>query len=545
MKIAGLQWRSIVGSPQKNGERLIQGYLDACKQGADLVVTPELYLSGYSSQDLFTRKDFLIACEKALQQIMQAIGEIPLIVGTPRENRNAPCKSVWNAAVVLQNKKIVHEVHKTLLPAYSVFNEERYFERGQGSEPFQYKGRRIGITICEDIWNVPEIPDNYLYTLNPVQILQDKGADGFINLSASPWYLHRETQRWQVVQSHAQKTKAPWVYVNVVGGYDEILFDGQSMACDAAGNWTAFGKAFEEDILWADWNASSTIQLKEGQKEEMYDKALEMGFRDYLSASGFKKVLLGLSGGIDSALTAALAVKAIGAENVMGVAMPSKYSSKGSIADAEALAHSLGIEFHISPIQEMVDQFLRQMEPLFQGKPQDVTEENAQARIRGLTLMALSNKTGRLLLTTGNKSEVGVGYCTLYGDMCGGLNLIGDLWKTEVYALARWINREKEIIPRSSIEKAPSAELRQNQTDQDSLPPYDILDAILEKYIVQGRSIEEIIGSGYEAAIVRDVTRKVDNSEYKRKQAAPILRVSRVAFGVGRLWQIHHFFHQR
>jgi NAD+ synthetase len=423
---------------------------------------------------------------------------------------------------------------KTLLPTYDVFDEDRYFEPAKENLPVEFSGQKIGLTICEDVWNDEDFWRDRRYQRNPAMELTSAGAKLIVNVSASPWHLGKNKLRREMLSKLAAKTKCPLVYCNLVGGNDELIFDGASLVFNARGQLIAEGKMFDEDFLLVELASARTIQHVPLSDEVKVYKALVLGLRDYVHKCGFKSVVLGLSGGIDSALTAVIAVDALGKENVRGVSLPSQFSSQGSLDDARVLAHNLGIQYDVVPIQPMFVSAKAQLQEIFAGRPEDTTEENIQARLRAVILMGLSNKFGSLLLTTGNKSELAVGYCTLYGDMCGGLAVISDVPKTMIYRLAKWINQKREIIPAASITKAPSAELRPNQTDQDSLPPYDVLDAILNAYVVEGKSAAEIIRAGFDEATVRRVVRLIDANEYKRRQAAPGLKVTSKAFGVGR-----------
>jgi NAD+ synthetase len=470
-----------------------------------------------------------------LQRLAGATGPVGLIVGFVGENPVRPGRETTNAVALLQHGRVLAARAKMLLPTYDVFDEDRYFEPAIENQPVEFNGRRIGLTICEDLWNDEDFWRDRRYRRNPAAELAAAGAECLVNVSASPWHLGKNRVRHAMLASLVAKTGRPLLYCNLVGGNDELVFDGASLAFDARGQLLARGALFAEDFVIADTGvAAPATDPDDFSDEEKLYRALVLGLRDYLHKCGFQSALLGLSGGIDSALTAALAAEALGPENVRGVSLPSPYSSAGSLEDARVLAANLGIRYDVIPIEAAFATVKQQLAPVFAGLAEDVTEENLQARLRGVILMALSNKFGSLLLTTGNKSELAVGYCTLYGDMCGGLAVIADVPKTMVYRLARWINREREIIPAASLTKPPSAELRPNQTDQDSLPPYEVLDAILEAYVVEGRSAEEIVAAGFEAATVRRVIRLIDLSEYKRRQAAPGLKVTSKAFGVGR-----------
>jgi len=461
-----------------------------------------------------------------------------------------------NSAAVLQDGKIVWRTHKSLLPTYDVFDEDRYFEPAKSVAPFEFNGRKLGITICEDIWNDEDFWPDRLYRRDPVRELIAQGAEIILNLSASPWCDGKDRTRLEMLRRVARDEKIPLAQVNLVGANDELIFDGHSVALNACGEVLALGKGFAEDVLVVDLNqrpltrpaatlspaggegrgewAAGLSELNFPPREQQIFSALSLGIRDYVRKCGFKSVILGLSGGIDSALIAVLAADALGAENVFGVAMPARYSSSGSLSDAAALAKNLGIRYEVLPIEPAFLAVEKQLAKIFAGTKPNEAEENVQSRLRGVTLMALSNKFGALVLTTGNKSEMAVGYCTLYGDMNGALAPIADVFKTDIYKIARWVNREREIIPADSITKPPSAELRHDQTDQDSLPPYDVLDAILDAYVVKNLGKEEIIRRGFAADVVNDVVNKINFSEYKRRQAAPGLRVSPRAFGMGR-----------
>lgn len=539
MKFGLLQFNSTIGDFATNGRRLLDGYETACQGGADFVAAPELFLCGYPPRDLLLRADFIQQNLQALEQAASGVRETPLCVGFVDRNPNRPGKPLRNSAAILQNGRIVQRIHKSLLPSYDVFDEARYFEPADEVSVFRHRDRKLGITICEDIWNDEDFWPERLYRADPVKDLIAKGADAILNLSASPWHRGKEETRLAMLQKVAADERIPLLQVNSIGANDELIFDGHSVALDHEGKIISMGKGFEEDLLIVDVNSGSAgperqTDWKWPAGEHQLFSALSLGIGDYVRKCGFKSIVCGLSGGIDSALTAALAVDALGAANVLGVAMPSKFSSEGSLRDAEALAKNLGIRFESIPIEPVVAAMEGQLEKQFSGLARNEAEENIQSRLRGVILMALSNKFGSLVLTTGNKSELSVGYCTLYGDMCGALAVIADVLKTEVYQIARWINRDRVIIPEATITKHPSAELRPNQKDQDSLPDYDILDAILSAYVVQNRSRDEIVARGFDPAIVNDVINKITFSEYKRRQAAPGLKVSPRAFGMGR-----------
>jgi NAD+ synthase (glutamine-hydrolysing) len=535
MRIGLLQLNATVGAFDLNRARLEAAYREAVGKGAELVLAPELFLCGYPPRDLLLRDDFVRRGLDCLTQLAASIGDVPLITGYVDRNANRPGRALRNAAAVLQNGKIVHRVMKSLLPTYDVFDEDRYFEPAEKVAPIELLGKKIALTICEDIWNDEDFWPERRYRRDPVHELVAAGAELIVNISASPWERGKESRRLAMLQRVARDERVPLVQVNSVGANDELIFDGHSVALDAQGKLVALGASFAEDILVVETEAAATASpsLPPNQEEQLY-RALVLGVRDYVAKCGFKSVVLGLSGGIDSALVAVIAAEALGAANVWGVSLPSRHSSGHSLADAAQLARKLGIRYDVLPIADPVLQAETVLGPLFVDRAADLTEENIQSRMRGLLLMALSNKFGPLVLTTGNKSELAVGYCTLYGDMCGALAVIADVLKTEIYELANWINREEEIIPWNTIRKPPSAELRPDQTDQDSLPPYDVLDRILRHYVVDESDPKMLEGEGIAPEIVRDVLNKITFSEYKRRQAAPGLKVSPRAFGMGR-----------
>ena len=535
MKIGLLQLNSTIGDFAANRKNLLTGYEKAVALGAEFVLAPELFLCGYPPRDLLLRDDFIDANLTALEETAKGVGAIPLCVGYVDRNLEKPGRALQNSAAVLQNGKIIWRTHKSLLPTYDVFDEDRYFEPVKSVAPFEFNGHKLGITICEDIWNDEDFWPERIYRRDPVKELISQGAEIILNISASPWHDGKERTRLEMLRRVARDEKIPLAQVNLVGANDELIFDGHSVALNSRGEPIAFGKGFAEDILVADLETGSVPQkIEQPPREQQIFSALSLGIRDYVRKCGLKSVILGLSGGIDSALVAALATDALGAENVLGVAMPARYSSEGSLHDAAALAKNLGIRYEVLPIEPSFLAVEKQLGGIFAGTKPNEAEENVQSRLRGVTLMALSNKFGALVLTTGNKSEIAVGYCTLYGDMNGALAPIGDVLKTDIYKIARWVNRERKIIPENSITKPPSAELRPNQKDQDSLPEYEILDAILELYVVKNLSKPEIIARGFAAAVVNDVINKINFSEYKRRQAAPGLKVSPRAFGMGR-----------
>ena len=525
MKIALAQINPVVSDFSGNSKLMLDAAERAASLGADLVVFPEISLMGYPPRDLVEQKSFVNNGLRALDGLSAKL-PLPAIIGFVSRNETGTGKSLHNSAALVAGGGIVSVHHKTLLPTYDVFDERRYFEPGGQPRVAELCGRKLGITICKDIWSEEG---------SPVAELAAQGAEVIVNLSASPFTLGKIGVRRQLLSDRARAVSLPMVYVNQVGGNDELLFDGGSMVVNAAGEVVALAKRFEEDLLLVDMNAlPDAIQNVAEDTAAAAFSALALGTRDYLHKCGFKGAVIGLSGGIDSALTAAVAVDALGAENVLGVAMPSRYSSESSISDARELAANLGIRFLTIPIEPTHEAFTKMLEPVFQGLAPDVTEENIQARIRGATLMALSNKLGMLLLATGNKSELVVGYCTLYGDMCGGLAPLSDVPKTMVYDISRWLNRDREVIPASTISKAPSAELRPDQTDQQTLPPYDVLDRILRLYIEESLDLEDIVASGIERDVVEDVVRRIELAEYKRRQAVPGIKITSKAFGCGR-----------
>jgi NAD+ synthetase len=552
LKIGLLQLNSTVGDFVTNRQKLVAGCEKARALGAEFVIAPELFLCGYPPRDLLLRADFVAANLAALAETAKSIGSIPLCVGYVDENSERPGRALRNSAAVLLDGKIVWRTHKSLLPTYDVFDEDRYFEPAKNATPYEFNGRKLGITICEDIWNDEDFWPERLYRRDPIQELIKQGADIILNLAASPWHDGKEKTRLAMLQRVAHDERVPLAQVNLVGANDELIFDGHSVALDARGEIIVLGKGFAEDVLVVDLEAEvhSPQPTAPGPsnfppREQQLFAALSLGIRDYVHKCGFKSVIVGLSGGIDSALVAVLAAEALGADQVLGVSMPARYSSAGSLSDAGALAKNLGIRYEVLPIEPAFQSVEKQLARVFAGTKPNEAEENVQSRLRGVTLMALSNKFGALVLTTGNKSEMAVGYCTLYGDMCGALAVIADVFKTDVYKIARWLNRERIIIPEASLTKPPSAELRPNQTDQDSLPPYETLDRILDAYVVQHLSKEEIIRRGFDAAVVNDVINKVTFSEYKRRQAAPGLKVSPRAFGMGRRIPIAQKFRAR
>jgi len=557
MKIGFVQLNATVGDFDGNAKRIAAACTELEARGAEIILTPELALCGYPPQDLLFKSDFVPSGLRALKELHAKVGRAAWIIGCVDKNSQPNGRPFFNSAAVLEAGRPIRMVHKSLLPTYDVFDEARYFEPATESVPLMIGGRLIGVTICEDIWMEEYLPRG-LYGRDPVHDLVAAGAAAIVNISASPFQIGKPDLRREMIRTQAGKHRVPFFYCNAVGGNDQLVFDGHSLAATADGVVWLSAPGFQEGLFAADIGdmnhaaafdpippevpnfQSPALVLDPWPKaitNDMRDlrDALVLGLRDYMRKCGFRSAVLGLSGGIDSAVTACLAVSALGSENVTGVAMPSPFSSDHSIEDALELAKNLGISCLQIPIGPSFDAFRGQMSGVFAGKPEDITEENMQARLRGLTLMSLSNKFGHLLLTTGNKSELAVGYCTLYGDMCGGLAVISDVPKTMVYQLAEFLNAGgKPIIPLRTIEKPPSAELRPNQTDQDTLPPYNVLDEILRLYVEENFGTAAIIARGFDPETVRWVVRRVDLNEYKREQAAPGLKVTARAFGIGR-----------
>ncbi len=537
MKIALVQTNPTIGDVRGNAAKIVAGYEQAGALGANLVVFPEQALLGYPAKDLLLRGEVIARNVAVLEELAARSGSVGMVLGYAEVNAHPYGRPLFNSAVVAENGRVLARVRKRLLPTYDVFDEVRYFETGGVQPVVEFQGRRLGLSICEDMWADEERLARPLYDCDPLAELARAGADLLINISASPYYLGKYATRVEVLAGHARRSGVPVAFCNQVGGNDELLFDGASCVVGADGRVVAQAKAFEEDLLLVDLEDLDAAR-REAQPEGVagLHDALVMGLRDYVHKCGFRSVVLGLSGGIDSAVVACLAAAALGPENVHGVALPSRHSSTHSVEDARTLAESLGLRYSVIEIEPMHAAFEQALAGQFAGRTPDVTEENIQARVRGVVLMALSNKFGSLLLTTGNKSELAVGYCTLYGDMCGGLAVISDVPKRMVYELAEEVNRRagREIVPRSTIEKPPSAELRPNQTDQDTLPPYDVLDDILVRFEERQEGAGEIVGAGNSADVVREVIRKIHGNEYKRQQAAPGLKVTSRAFGFGR-----------
>lgn len=539
MRLALCQINTTVGDFPGNLRKIQNALKTAESTGCRLVVFPELSVCGYPPRDLVERRGFVRRCMETLQEIAQDVPKNTLALVGTLEPHSQGGRPVYNAAAAVCGGRILRFFRKALLPNYDVFDEHRNFQPyPYPQEPLVWENLKIGVTICEDIWNTPGFLPEGFYDYDPLAFLSLQGCDFLVNLSSSPYHAAKPKKRLQLLKTVAGRMRCPVVYTNLVGGNDELIFDGSSMVVDAQGRLRALGKAFEEDVLVVDLDEEKTCPESFLDDEEEIHRALTLGLRDYAQKSGFERLLLGLSGGIDSALTAVLAAKALGAERVLGITLPSPFSSRGSIEDSRTLAQNLGISFLEIPITPYYEKILEGLKPFFEDRPVDVTEENLQARLRGLLLMAFSNKFRSLLLATGNKSELAMGYCTLYGDMSGGLSVIGDLPKTWVYRLARWINREKEIIPQAVLTKPPSAELKPNQKDQDTLPPYDRLDKMLQIAVEEGGGVEELCAAGFTEEEAWDFLRRLDTAEYKRRQAAPVLKVTAKAFGTGRRYPI-------
>lgn len=535
MKIALAQINPTVGDIEANSAK-IKGYIKrAAEQGAELVIFGELSLIGYPPKDLLLKKQFIEDNLAALDDIARQCDACAALVGFACRHGGSTGRYLHNAAALLAQGRVQATYYKQLLPTYDVFDEGRYFQAAASQQVVEFGNRRLGLTICEDIWQQREHGERSLYDAKPLADLAEAGVDLVVNMSASPFVLDKHAFRRELFARQCRRYGLGLLYVNQVGGNDELIFDGGSCALGPDGEVWGQAKDFAEDLLLIDLDKPEIARREDVRSGiASVHEALVLGLRDYVVKCGFQSVVLGLSGGIDSAVTAALAVEALGADKVVGVALPSRYSSEHSMVDAKQLAKNLGIGFQVIPIEEAHRAMEGMLAEAFAGRESDITEENIQARLRGNILMALSNKFGHLLLTTGNKSELAVGYCTIYGDMAGGLAVISDVPKTMVYELARHINRAGTIIPETVITKAPSAELRPDQRDEDSLGPYEQLDAILQLYVEQEQSVEEIVAAGFEAEVVKRVIRLVDRNEYKRKQAAPGLKVTSRAFGFGR-----------
>ena len=540
MKIALGQINPTVGDFTGNSKKIVEYAQRARESGAGLILFPEMSVCGYPARDWVEKPSFVERSRKAVESIAQQTRGIAVICGFPTRAEVETGKSVMNSAGLLRNGKIEFVQSKMLLPTYDVFDEMRNFAPAREQALLPFCGRQMALTICEDAWNDKQFWNRRLYGVDPVEELVRRGANFVLNISASPFWVGKRELRLKMLQAIAKHYKTPVVMVNQIGGNDQLIFDGSSLVLAPDGSVVAQARSFEEDLIFfePDTMKGDVHEQIEGLEASVY-AALVLGTRDYVRKCGFQNVIVGLSGGIDSALTAAIAVDALGAENVLGVGMPSPYSSRGSIDDSRELAANLGIRFELLRITNIFEAYRQTLKPAFTGYEEDVTEENLQARIRGTMLMAFSNKFGALVLSTGNKSEVGIGYCTLYGDMAGGLAVISDVPKTLVYRLSHYVNSRRPVIPKSTLEKEPSAELRPNQKDSDSLPPYEVLDTILEDYIEDNKTAEQIASErGYDLAVVRKIALSIERTEYKRQQAAPSLKISEKAFGVGRRFPI-------
>ncbi|HSE43641.1 MAG TPA: NAD+ synthase [Acidobacteriota bacterium] len=543
MKVALGQINTTVGAFKQNVRKILD-FTQEARGKTDIILFPELAICGYPPKDLLEKQDFIEANLEALNELAAEIEGIDVVVGFAEPNRAPEGKACFNSAAVIRDRKVVSIHRKTLLPTYDVFDEGRYFEPARTHDLVMLEGHLVGVTVCEDVWNDKDSFARPLYHTDPLQISVKMGAEYVMNISASPYHKEKWEERHNLLQNEARKYHKFVIYCNLVGGNDELIFDGRSIIVSPDGELMARAKDFEEDLLIFDLDSKEPIIRSSSHSMiENAEKALVLGTRDYVSKCGFSKVLLGLSGGVDSAVTCVLAVKAFGPENVLGVMMPSQYSSQHSITDAVALAKNLGIRYEVIPIKNIFDTFRQELKPIFKDAPEDITEENLQARIRGNLLMALSNKYNLLLLSTGNKSELAVGYTTLYGDSCGGLAVISDVPKTMVYDIAHHMNRDREVIPINTIQKPPSAELRPGQKDTDSLPAYEVLDPILEAYIEDNLGMEEIVKrTGAQPELVRKILRMVDRAEYKRKQLPIGLKITTKAFGFGRRMPIAQRF---
>jgi NAD+ synthase (glutamine-hydrolysing) len=540
VKIALGQINPTVGDFAGNAARIIEFSHRAHAEGAGLILFPELSVCGYPPRDLVERPSFVTHNRESLERIAAETRDLAVICGLVTPAHAETGKSVMNSAALLREGRVAFLQSKMLLPTYDVFDEMRNFAPAKRQELFPFCGKQMALTICEDAWNDKQFWNRRLYTFDPVEALLNAGGNVLLNISASPFWLGKRKLRDEMLATIARHHKVPVAMVNQVGGNDSLVFDGSSLVLDATGKVIARGKSFEEDIIYFDSDklTGEIHEQVEGEEATTY-AALVLGTRDYVHKCGFRQVIIGLSGGIDSALTAVIAADAVGPENVIGVGMPGPYSSQGSIADARTLAGNLGIRFDVLCIKDIFESYRKTLTPVFAGRKEDETEENIQSRARGTLLMALSNKFGAIVLSTGNKSELGVGYCTLYGDMVGGLAVISDVPKTMVYRLSHYVNSRRAVIPQSSLDKPPSAELRPDQKDSDTLPPYEVLDAILEDYVEESHTADQIAADrGFDIALVRRVIRMVERSEYKRQQAAVGLKISAKAFGYGRRFPI-------
>jgi len=540
LNVAFGQINPTIGDVPGNAENVVSTYQNAVNQGADLVLFPELCLTGYPPQDLLYRDELHRSCDAHVAALAGRTDDTTMVIGAPRREDHDGRDLLYNAVYVLRNGERRAVADKCLLPTYDVFDEDRYFRPGRSVRCVDLDGQTVALTVCEDLWPQEFLPEGVTYDFDPVEELKEKRPDLVVNVAASPYWMGKTKNRHRIFSRLAADLDAPVAYCNTVGANDEIIFDGQSLFVTPHEGPTAMAEAFEEDLMLVSSDGSSTEEVTDvasaSQREDHLLQALERGLRDYVTKCGFDEVLLGLSGGIDSGMTACVAARALGPENVLGVSMPTRYTSGDSKSDAERLATNLGISFREIEIEPIFQTFLKELDPVFGDRDPGVAAENLQARIRGNLLMAISNHTGRLLLATGNKSELSVGYCTLYGDMAGGIAPIGDVPKTLVYDLAERINEKngEAVVPERILEKPPSAELRPDQTDQDTLPPYEVLDDILQAYIVDQRDLSYIIDDVSDEDLVRDMVRRVDRNEFKRQQAAPVLKVTSRAFGIGR-----------
>ncbi|MFZ0662290.1 MAG: NAD+ synthase [Acidobacteriaceae bacterium] len=542
MKIALAQINPTVGDFDGNARKILDFTHRAVQGGASLVVFPELAVCGYPPADLLEKPAFVVRAGQVVGEIaaQTAAGNVAIICGYVTPAHQGTGKHVMNSAALLRNGHVEFVQSKMLLPFYDVFDEQRYFSPAHHQGLVAIEGEPVALTICEDAWNDKSFWENRLYNIDPVEELMRAGGSLVVNISASPYWRGKRETRREMLSAIARRDSVPVLMVNQVGGNDSLIFDGSSLALGRNGEIIAQAKSFEEDLIFVDTKAlTGEIHPETEDEEEAIYRALVLGTRDYVRKCGFSNVIVGLSGGIDSAAVAAIAAEAVGRENVLTLGMPSPYSSQGSIDDSRHLAENLGVRFEVLPISALFEQYNQALAPLFAGLKPDITEENIQSRIRGALLMAASNKLNALVLTTGNKSEMSTGYCTLYGDMVGALAVIGDVFKTQVYALSRYLNRQREVIPAAILEKPPSAELRPDQKDTDSLPSYDILDPILEAYVERYEAPEAIAKAhNLDLDLVRRVIRLVERSEYKRQQAAPVLKVTAKAFGMGRRFPI-------
>jgi len=539
MKIALCQLNSIIGNLDFNKNKIINGYKKGVEAGADLVICPELSLVGYPPRDLVEKSEFRDAVKVKILEIAETTNDVGLIFGSITEDEDLIGTNIHNSAILCSEGKIKFVQNKSLIPNYDVFDEMRYYEPAKRVDVFEFKGEKLGISVCEDIWNDEDYWYRRRYSEDPIKKLIDKGATLLINISASPYFYGKRKQRREMLSLVCKKDKIPLAYVCCAGAQTDLIFDGASMCFDKKGNLVELGKNYEEDFLIYDTTTQKKLSTEtEGTIEEEVLASLIFGVKEYCDKLKFKKAVVGLSGGLDSALVTYIAVKALGSKNVHVIMMPSKYSSKGSLTDSEKLIDNLNISKDNISIQPPVDKVIEMLMPSFKNKLNGLTEENLQARIRGVYLMAFANNDNYLLLSTGNKSEMAVGYCTLYGDMNGGLAVLADVYKTDIYKIAKFINRGKEVIPKEIITKKPSAELKPNQTDQDFLPPYEMLDKILRMYLEENKEINQITSAIGEKEIVEKVLRLVDINEFKRYQAPPAIKVSRKAFGYGRRFPI-------